>query len=243
MKKIEGAAVLDEWAIQRFKPDAGWRYELKLTCDAELLAQARTWINTHPESFRTTYPARIVNNIYLDTLDLSSLRANLSGFSEKRKLRIRWYDSDLSNAILELKVKQNWLGSKARFDLPAPLDLSQSWSQIMMAVTRNAPRRWQHLLQTINQPTLINRYRREYFATPDGDLRATLDYAQEFFDQSFSLRPNYRRRLLMERTVVIELKAEAHNLERLQRVCSQFPIRLSRNSKYAGSLLAALNMR
>lgn len=231
---------MNDVEIHRLEPGPDWRYELKIICGAESLAQARNWIQLHPEGFQTAYPSRIVNNIYLDAIDLGLLNANLSGLSNKQKLRIRWYGQDPDEPVLELKYKQNWLGGKRRVSLPLSLDLTQSWPQILADVTANVPISWQHLLERTNRPMLLNRYRREYYATFDGALRITLDYAQEVYDQSFSLRPNLHHRLRVEELVVIELKGDSSQSERLEQACAQFPIRLSRNSKYAESLRSAL---
>ena len=227
---------MNEIEIHRLDPASDWRYELKLTCDVEALGQARNWIRLHPEGFRTAYPPRVVNNIYLDTLELEALNANLSGVSGKQKLRIRWYGEDTDRPTLELKYKQNWLGGKKRFRLPMSIELARSWSHIMADLVASVPLSWQFILQDTNQPTLINRYRREYYVTMDGDIRVTIDYGQEVFDQSFSSRPNLHYRLPTEDQLVIELKGDASQAERLQEACAEFPIRLSRNSKYASNL-------
>jgi hypothetical protein len=232
-------AMMKDFEIHRLDPGPDWRYELKITCGAESLAQARNWIRLHPEGFRTAYPPRLVNNIYLDATDLSYLNANLSGLSDKQKLRIRWYGEEPDEPVLELKYKQNWLGGKLRLPLPQPIDLCQSWSQILANVTANVPVSWQHLLGKTSQPKLLNRYHREYYATFDGEIRATLDYEQEAYDQTHSLRPNLHQRLSIENLVVIELKGDSSQSERLEYVCSQFPVRLSRNSKYAEILRSA----
>ena len=58
--------------------------------------------------FRTHYPTRRVNSIYFDTNDYSSIRQNLDGVSEKKKIRIRWYGNynKLVEPILEIKSKK-----------------------------------------------------------------------------------------------------------------------------------------
>ena len=231
---------MNDPVIHRLDPATDWRYELKLTCGAELLTQARDWIRLHPEGFRTANPSRIVNNIYLDTIELRSLNENLSSLSNKQKLRIRWYGEDTGHPVLELKYKQNWLGRKRRFNLPESLDLSKSWSQIIADVSANVPSSWQHLLGKMSQPTLLNRYHREYYATLDNEIRVTLDFGQQAYNQCFTLRPNLRQRLPVEERLVIELKGASSQSKRLQQACSDFPIRLSRNSKYVDNLRAAL---
>ncbi|MCP4526382.1 MAG: VTC domain-containing protein, partial [Aestuariibacter sp.] len=96
------------------------------------------------------------------------------------------------------------------------------------------------LLQTVDQPTLLNRYRREYYVTPDGAIRVTLDFDQVAYDQRLLPRPNLRARLPIDDTVVIEIKTGQEHAERLRQVVARFPVQRSRNSKYAGGVLAAL---
>ena len=69
------------------------RYELKLICNGQWLAQTRSWIRLHPIGFTTAYSPRQVNNIYLDTPTFDTLNANLTGVSKRKKLRLRWYGS------------------------------------------------------------------------------------------------------------------------------------------------------
>jgi hypothetical protein len=92
----------------------------------------------------------------------------------------------------------------------------------------------------VNQPTLLNRYQREYYVTPDGAIRATLDFDQVAYDQRLSPRPNLHARLPFDDTVVIEIKTDQEHAERLRQVVACFPTRRSRNSKYVGGVLAAL---
>jgi hypothetical protein len=224
------------------EPTAGLRYELKLVCDPHRLAQARSWIRLHPAGFSVAYPPRRVNSLYLDTPHLSSFDENLAGVSERQKLRLRWYGEGVREIepVLELKQKRDLLGSKKQFWLPCKLDLTCSWREILGAVQACVDPEWRVVLQTVNQPTLLNHYQREYYATPDGTLRVTLDYACVAYDQRLSLRPNLRVPLPITDRVVVEIKAAPEHAERLQEAVAQFPALRTRNSKYVGSLQAAL---
>ena len=82
-------------------------------------------------------------------------------------------------------------------------------------------------------PVLINRYRREYYVDADGDVRITLDYGQEVYDQRLSPYPNLSRRALSQNTVIIEVKGKIESWERIKGVVSEFPVSVTRNSKYA----------
>ncbi len=219
-----------------------WRYELKLVCDAHWLPQARSWIRLHPAGFAATYPPRRVNSLYLDTLHLSSLNDNLAGVRVRQKLRLRWYGDAMAEVqpILELKQKRDMLGRKEQFALPCKLDLARPWADILGTLRANVAPDWRVLLQTVNQPALLNHYQREYYATPDGAVRVTLDYALAAYDQRLTPRPNVRVRLPIVDRVVIEVKAAQEHGERVQEVVAHFPLPRSRSSKYASGLRMAV---
>lgn len=221
------------------------RYEIKLVCDHHRLPQARSWVRLHPAGFVVAYPPRRVNSLYLDTPHLSSLNANLEGVTERQKLRLRWYGDAVTDIqpYLELKQKRNLLGRKERYLLPCRLDLTLPWREILgtiRAETSSLPDILASMLQTVDQPTLLNHYQREYYVTPDRAIRATLDYAQVAYDQRLSPRPNLHLRLPIADAVVIEVKTSDEQAERLQEVVAQFPVHRHRNSKYVGGLLVAL---
>jgi hypothetical protein len=222
--------------------DSDLRYEMKLVCDPDRLPQAQSWIRLHPAGFVVAYPPRRVNSLYLDTLHLDSLNNNLAGLTTRQKLRLRWYGDGMTDIqpILELKQRRNQLGRKKQFLLPSTLDLTLTWPEILSIIRADTGPDWQALLQTVNQPTLLNHYQREYYTTRDGTIRVTLDFAQVAYDQRLSPRPNLRARLPVTDSVVIEVKSAQEETERLEEVVAQFPVPRSRNSKYVHSLAAAL---
>jgi hypothetical protein len=224
------------------------RYEIKLVCEPHRLAQARSWIRLHPAGFLVAYPPRQVNSLYLDTLHLRSLTDNLEGLSARRKLRMRWYGDRMTyvppvmdiQPVLELKEKRNLLGRKKRCVLPCALDLTLPWTQVLEMVRANVGPEWQVMLQTVDQPTLLTHYQREYYVTPDGAIRVTLDFAQVAYDQRLAPRPNLRVRLPIADTVVIEIKTAQEHAGQLHQVAACFPALRSRHSKYTRGLLTAL---
>jgi len=219
-----------------------WRYELKLLCPAHMAAQTRMWIRHHPAGLRVAYPPRRVNSIYLDTPDLSMLTANLDGLAVRSKLRLRWHGDALTviRPHLELKHKNNLLGRKERAPLSRDLDLREPWTTILANALACLEPSWRRRFRSANQPTLLNRYRREYYVTPDGAVRVTLDTEQIAYDQRFCARPNTRCRLPIRDIVVIEIKADEIHADRVQEIANAFPISRTRNSKYAKGMLAAL---
>jgi hypothetical protein len=218
------------------------RYELKLVCEGRWLAQARTWLQLHPAGFVTAFPTRQVNNIYLDTPALDSLNTNLAGTSRRQKLRLRWYGTATRRVRpwLELKSKENLLGSKRRVQMATPIDLTEPWTGILQAVRDTVPQDWHAWLHAALQPTLFNHYQREYYWTYDQGIRATIDFAPCACDQRMSPRANLDSPLPIADSVVIELKAPPERMDRLQEIVGRFPVPRSRNSKYVNGLLTAL---
>lgn len=221
------------------------RYELKLTAPTTHLPQVRSWLRLHPAHLRVAYPPRWVNNIYWDTADYNSFHANLMGISTRQKLRLRWYghlEAKPSQPVLELKFKRNLLGGKWQIGVADGLDLQRPWRDIRRQIHDTLaihPQReaMRDLLATAVQPTLLNRYKREYYAAEK--VRVTLDYALELYDQRPTLRPNWTRPLPRWPQLVIEIKTEAGNEKDLRHMVAGFPVRRTRHSKYANGLLAS----
>jgi hypothetical protein len=218
-----------------------WRYELKLRCAGYYLDQARTWLRLHPAGLVVAYPPRRVNSLYFDTPDLGSFDDNLEGVSPRNKLRWRWYGDTLEHIRphLELKHKEGMLGYKQHAALSGPLDLTRPWAELLPAVCSQLSGEWRDLCHTLSRPTLLNYYQREYFVTYDRAVRVTLDYAQVAYDQRHGVRPNLHARLPLEDLLIIEVKADPLQVQRVREVISRFPLPRSRNSKYANGVLAA----
>jgi hypothetical protein len=196
----------------------------------------------HPEGFRVAHPPRVVNNLYLDSIDLKSFNDNLASVSARQKLRLRWYGlpvgTAITNPVLELKLKDNLLGDKKRQELTCTVDLARPYVEILKVIQAYADLEWRSRLQIATQAVLINRYRREYFVSPDKAIRATLDYAQVALNQRLSSLPNLTRPLPLQELVVIEVKATPQHFERLERVMGFFPVLRTRNSKYVSGVMS-----
>jgi hypothetical protein len=195
----------------------------------------------------------MVNSLYLDTPHLNSFNANLAGVADRQKLRLRWYGeigdwrletnnlrSPISNPTLELKYKRNLLGGKRQQVLACVLDWQRPYPHLLATIQQAAAPEWQQWLTAATQPTLLNCYRREYYVTADGAIRATLDYAQVAYDQRLASRPNLSSPVIMPDFVVIELKSTPEHIDRLQEAIGRFPLPRSRNSKYVNGVLGGV---
>ena len=210
------------------------RYEIKFVADATRYHELERWILLNPAGFHTSYPPRQVNNVYFDTPDLFAYAENLSGASARSKVRLRWYGDTVEpkKSVLEIKRRRNHLGWKHHY--PAgPMDFAnQTWKELQRDLRRSLSPEGKIWLDESPQPVLINRYFRQYFESPEGKFRATLDFRQRVYDQRLKSRPNLRNRANLPDTLVVEIKFECHDHALGSEVIASLPVRVSRNSKY-----------
>jgi hypothetical protein len=167
---------------------------------------------------------------------------NLNGVAERAKLRYRWYGLDHTavRGVLELKNKSNRLGWKEYGDVPTSFDLTAiSWYDWMCELRAQATGPFAVWLAQSSHPTLINSYTREYYESPDEQVRVTLDHDLVFYDQLAYSQPNLHYGTWADDRVVIEVKAGSRLHRRVSQVLAHFPFRPDRFSKYVQGLLAA----
>ena len=91
------------------KTTKNFRYERKFIAPALTYSEIKSTIKHHPYMFSEIYHQRHINNIYFDTINLNNLSANVDGFSNRIKIRIRWYGDlfgRIKKPVLELKIKK-----------------------------------------------------------------------------------------------------------------------------------------
>jgi hypothetical protein len=216
------------------------RYEIKLVCPAVHAPQVHALVRLHPEGFRAMYPPRWVNSVYFDSFDVEGVMDNLDGASERDKLRWRWYGPDwlIERSHLELKRKRGMAGFKELCPIEASFNPRQAtWPDAVTFLRRHATHHFRVWLSQVSCATILTRYEREYYASPDGEIRLTLDTRLSTFDQRFSRRPNLNRPSPPPETMLIELKASASQAQRLAQVINALPFRPERNSKYVNGFL------
>ena len=96
------------------------RHELKYMLDDKSLATFKA-ISQSRFGFSQRYEPRNVTSIYFDTVNFDFARSNLSGESNRVKVRLRWYNSPSKKGIktrFELKLRRNKVGEKMAFEGP-----------------------------------------------------------------------------------------------------------------------------
>jgi SPX domain protein involved in polyphosphate accumulation len=161
-----------------------YRYELKFVLDEVSAVEAFRWLHCHTTA-RTAYPDRMVNSLYCDDLNFSSVADNLAGVSDRKKVRLRWYQDtnglETGLPVMELKLRNGRLGRKVSYTLPDVQDwLARLRIQDVMAQVNRALAAQDFIFDDYMQPTLHVKYARSYFEDLEG-LRITMDSDIEFY--------------------------------------------------------------
>lgn len=219
---------------KQLKPKT-YRYERKFLIEHITPAEVILAIKMHPAGFQPLFKPRTINNIYFDTPGFANYSDNIEGEFYRLKYRIRWYGElygDIKKPVLEVKEKEGLLGAKHSYKL-APFALDRTFSRARfqeMLTQSDIPLYIKNELASL-QPTLLNRYHRNYFLTFDKKFRVTVDDNLVYHRINF-LNPVSLDRNKWTDTVVLELKYSDSTDEEARDVASMFPFQLTKSSKY-----------
>ena len=138
---------------------------------------------------------------------------------------------DIQAGQLELKTREGRLGKK--FVEPVQLELPLEklrWKDILKSLAERTIELKSLVLLT--RPVIINRYLRSYFVSADHKIRITLDRNLTSYDQSLSQQPNLSRSNPRIEELIIEIKADSNQTQRLANVIAEFPFYAGQYSKY-----------
>ena len=211
------------------------RYERKFRIEETSFEQLYALLLAHPLGLTELFPDRQVNNIYLDTPDLSFYEENLSGAAERRKYRIRWYGPDLTLAhkpVFEVKRKFNEVGDKLMHKLESDiiLDNLENVRNYVEAI---------HYDYVALQPVLLNTYKRSYLTTFDGRFRITIDRELGFYPLEYPIMQPLT--LIYDEVLVMEVKYEQENDDYWKSFSNHLPFRVTKNSKYVTGINLTLD--
>jgi hypothetical protein len=211
------------------------RYERKFVADGFRLPTLLAMVRRHPAGFREAYPARVVNNVYLDTPSLSAYHAHVNGAANRCKTRIRWYGDftgGVRNATLERKLKRGLISGKEADILPAfPVNGDPARRCVESAIEKASLPGALRLALLHLEPSLLNRYHRYYFVSGDGRYRLTVDSGLEFAGPH-SPTGLADTAFVSIQMLVLELKFALEQAEGAEMISGVFPFRLARCSKY-----------
>lgn len=180
-------------------------------------------------------PYSVVRSIYFDDTSLSACRANLSGLTQRNKLRIRWYDQPLPghDFFVEIKWRRNRQTGKHRQPIHSAVPLSQmSYRQIHQELVNRLPSQYTRLVLQYDQPIALVEYCREHYVCESAALRLTIDYDLCFYDQTGKMGIQSRFPKRLPELVVLEGKTACGEEYLLQNLLRPVRKRVGRCSKY-----------
>ena len=182
--------------------------------------------------FRTHYPLRNVNSVYFDTYNYTSIRQNLDGVSNKKKIRVRWYGNKdiIANPVLEIKSKKGFETKKESSSIKELDNIKLSDLDIIREKLNKKMKS-----KKIINPILTTHYEREYFVSLNGKIRATVDYNLKsiFLNNStqIDIVKNFKN------ICILEFKYSTSLDKYVRENLKDITLRLSKNSKFVNSAL------
>jgi len=222
-------------AVQR--SDLKKRSEIKFRFAHQDLPRLRAFLTNTCRKQQFCKGSSTVHSVYFDTPGLECCQANLSGISERNKLRVRWYDSDrpVDHFFLELKWRRNRATGKHRFKV---LNIPEGFHFRNHSLSHLAPKAPEILRRPILNfwfPVSHVIYQREHYISMDQTVRFTVDWNIRFSKPSSGQNPF--RSVIKEtaQTVVLEAKTAAGNEKAISGLIAPIAGRVQRNSKYVMS--------
>jgi hypothetical protein len=210
-----------------------------------------SWLLGTP-NFRQSYPDRTISSLYYDTIKYDFAYSNMTGESDRTKLRVRWYplgtndedkqtkDSSIT-CFLERKRKSNDLSDKITLGEKTFENYQSMLNQLMIL------RSWVNQLSSIHtepsisyvkETTLIT-YKRRYFEhILFPNLRLTVDDDIFFRDINISAKGSHASKNYF----VVELKYKQTDEKFIHEIMKTFPFRRTRYSKYLNAMSNLMNV-
>jgi hypothetical protein len=212
-----------------------WRYERKFVVPGLDNFEIETHLKMHPAMFSQVYHQRSVNNLYLDWPGLNNFWENIIGQSHRLKVRIRWYGDFLGlieKPVLELKIKNGYLGGKLSFPLSSfALDDTLKLRNVLSIIGNST-------IPNLLKPdfsnlkfSLLNSYKRKYFLSADKKFRVTID--SDLVYHAINSRKNeFIRCPDRSYDTIVEMKYDREFDDQAHHVSDWFLFRYTRSSKY-----------
>lgn len=207
------------------------RYEIKFVLNELEFLEIKYFLK-NINAFKS-FPKRNVSSLYYETYDYSSVKDNISGVSNRKKLRLRWYDKN-TNPKLEIKNKFSRIGNKKTFSLNF-LNTASIDSLSVRELSRSI---FDYLKKNHNESFLLNQfvpvlkvfYEREYYETNNG-LRITIDKNINFSQVSPNQTVHFHKKIKFNKRVM-ELKFPTELKNHVNELIKNLNVTPKRNSKF-----------
>ena len=221
------------------------RQEVKCKVFIRDLPVLHAWIYSQSH-FRKSYISRGVNSVYYDTSNYAFAASNISGESQRIKIRSRWYSVLGSDAIeafcssgqeftFEAKRKINNSSDKlviGKAQFSSTDSIAQRFTSLAKSLA-NHQAESPYVSNFILRDVVLLSYERDYYEDMFcKDIRLTID--KNIYYQK--TRPLSSANLLSRDYVIIELKFKPNDYQKVESLMSNFPFRRIRSSKYIAAM-------
>ena len=185
--------------------------------------------------FSEIFYEREITSIYYDTPNFLNYIDSENGNCDRQKIRIRFYNDDLNNAIIEYKNKKAELGWKNQNKLSSSIYIdSKKYLNISRHNKKSLNIGIPELIYRGYRPTIVVNYLRKYFLSMDNNTRITLDKKINFsaiFSNEKYLKINPG---LFIEDLIIEIKYDRDNepTKTIQKLTNSYKLIMTRYSKY-----------
>ena len=208
------------------------RNEIKIPVNKDFNLYFDEWKDFQNKVSRP-YKDRYINSIYYDDDNFTTAQNNLSGISNRRKYRIRWYDNRFKDFFYEIKIKKNNLGKKISLKINQnEINLDNLYSFNNYFLNRKENKFFLEYLGSFNlKPQLKVSYLRSYFLY-EGKIRITFDQ-----DINYSLQNGFSKyNNIKDLMSVIEIKFLPENYNLALKLLKESNFVPKRFSKYLRGL-------
>lgn len=220
------------------------RYEWKYKFQYQDLNMLYRWLGLRG-GFRRAHNNRSVNSIYFDSNDYGFAASNMSGESDRIKIRFRWYlkedachlQDSVSNQTgrFELKRKSNSLSDKillGEYEIENRQSSGSYLESLERALAFNLNSQDFGIVSPLRAVVFIQ-YNREYYESIyDPRFRITVDRSVRYGD----CRHSANSTLLSKNYVIAEAKYPPVIDRKVEDILEDFPVRPGRMSKYLAAI-------
>jgi len=185
--------------------------------------------------FRSSFLKRNVNSVYFDDDNLTSIRENLYGTKNKKKIRIRWYGNNniISNPKLEIKKKIGFITEKKIYDFSIKTNLVFPNLDSLVELKKEVKKKNVSTRELF--PISSTHYERDYFISNDNLVRATIDTKIKSVKLKNLSKISFFKNF--DNLTILELKYPVYLDEYVRKKLTNISLRLSKNSKFINSIL------
>lgn len=178
----------------------------------------------------------LVTSLYFDTPLNDDFYNKVDSLNEKRKIRIRIYNRDLSTIKFEVKSKRGKYQKKTSHIISKDLCheiISGHYSNTMLLDDYNSP--FSIIKQKVYRPKVIVEYNRYALIYPDFNVRITFDSNIKSSYDVDLLRLNFAHHTVENQNVILEVKFDGILPNSISNILSRHSLNHTSFSKYSNA--------